>query len=128
MAGVVGTADFLRRVRGGVDVTSIRAESRKPFRIFLCGDLSLIGEMRSLLLSGEGETPTDAAATLETIVLGRPVAMSDEARAVVFLGQHGDREGADLEALFALKLPVYVIIVNPDAEPFGPANPPEKGV
>jgi uncharacterized protein (DUF697 family) len=120
---VLGSADFLRRVRGGVDVMSIRAEARRPFRIFLCGDLALVGELRALLLSGhEGGVPADAAATLETLSLGRPVLAADDAKAVVFLGRPGD--AADFELLAALKLPIFKLIVHPDVVP---ASPPTAG-
>ncbi|MGH7327960.1 MAG: hypothetical protein ACREJX_06385, partial [Polyangiaceae bacterium] len=102
-ASVLGTADLLRRVRGGMDVAGLRAEAKRPFRFFLCGDLSLVAELRSVLLAGpDGTLLMDAGATLETIFPGRPAVVTPEAKAVVFVGQPGDKEGADFGSLFAL--------------------------
>jgi uncharacterized protein (DUF697 family) len=127
-AGVIGSADFFRRVRGGVDVTAIRAEAKRPFRIFLCGDPALIAELRSILLgSGGNGVPPDAGATLETLYPGRPAVMSDEAKAVVFLGRPGDQQGADFGPLFALKLPIFSLTVHADETPSAPLAPPERG-
>lgn len=128
MSGALGTADFLRRIRGGLDVSAIHAEVKRPFRIFLCGDLALIAEMRSLLLSGHGaNVPHDAGATLETLFPGRPAVMSGDARAVVFLGRPGDSSGADFASLTALKLPIFSVSVHPDLTPSSPPNGPEPG-
>jgi uncharacterized protein (DUF697 family) len=127
-SSVLGTADLLRRVRGGVDLGAIRAEAKRPFRIFLCGDLSLVAEMRATLLSGhDANVPADAAATLETLIPGRPAAVTDEAKAVVFLARPGDREGADFASLLALKLPVFSLIVHPEIVPSAPPSAPESG-
>ena len=127
-AGVLGTADLLRRVRGGIDVAGLRAEAKRPFRIFLCGDLSLVAELRSALLAGyDGAAPADAAATLETIFPGRPAVVTQEAKAVVFVGQPGDQDGADFGSLFALKLPIFSLVVHPDVVPSSPPSAPEAG-
>jgi len=126
-SSVLGNVDFLRRVRGGVDVMSIRAEAKRPFRIFLCGDLALVGEMRATLLSGHETIPADAAATLETLVPGRPNVVSDDAKAVVFLGRPGEAEGADFGPLLALKLPILKLTVHPEMESSGPLTAPERG-
>lgn len=127
-SSVLGNVDFLRRVRGGVDVVAIRAEAKRPFRIFLAGDLSLIAELRSTLLSGyDGLVPADAAATLETLVPGRPNVMSNDAKAVVFLGRPGDDAGADLAPLVALKLPVFKVTVHQEHAVSAPVAAPEAG-
>ncbi|HTX02828.1 MAG TPA: hypothetical protein VMD07_04040, partial [Candidatus Acidoferrales bacterium] len=125
---VLGGADFLRRIRGGIDVMSIRAEAKRPFRIFLCGDLALVGELRALLLSGhDGTTPADAAATLETVFSGEPPVSSEDVKAVVFLGRPGDHEGVDLAAMLALKVPVFQLTVHPELAPSHPISAPESG-
>jgi uncharacterized protein (DUF697 family) len=126
VSSVIGAADLFRRVRGGVDVTAMRAEARRPFRFLLCGDLSLVGEMRATLLSGDAAD--DAAPTLETIFPGRPIAVLDDAKAVIFLGRGGDREGADFASLAALKLPIFAVTVDPDAAASAPAKEPEIGL
>ncbi|MGH7661689.1 MAG: hypothetical protein ACRENA_12350 [Vulcanimicrobiaceae bacterium] len=125
-SSVLGTAELLRRVRGGVDVGSIHADVKRPFRIFLCGDLSLIAEMRSTLLTGTSGA-TDASATLETLYPGRPVLTANDTKAVVFLGRPGDQEGADFASLLALKLPIFSVTVHTDVTPSAPANAPESG-
>jgi uncharacterized protein (DUF697 family) len=127
-ASMLGTADLLRRVRGGLDVAGLRAEAKRPFRIFLCGDLSLVAELRSVLLGGtDGAVPLDAPSTLETIFPGRPAVVTPEAKAVVFVGQPGDQEGADFGSLFALKLPIFSLVVHPDVVSSAPPNAPESG-
>ena len=127
-SSVLGNVDFLRRVRGGVDVMAIRAEAKRPFRIFLAGDLALIGELRATLLSGyDNEIPADAAATLETLMPGWPAAISNDAKAVVFLGLPGDDQTADFAPLLALKLPIFKLIVHPEQSVVAPAAPPEAG-
>jgi len=125
---VLGGADLLRRIRGGIDVVSIRAEAKRPFRIFLCGDLSLVGELRALLLSGhDGVIPMDAAATLETVFAGQPPGPTEDAKAVVFLDRPSDREDVDLAPMLALGVPVFKLIVHPELAPSHPASAPEKG-
>jgi len=125
---VLGGADFLRRIRSGIDVMSIRAESKRPFRIFLCGDLALVGELRALLLSGgDGMTPSDAAATLETVFAGGPPASAQDAKAVVILGRPGDHEGVDLAPMLALKVPLFRLTVHPELEPSHPLAAPDRG-
>jgi uncharacterized protein (DUF697 family) len=124
------SADILRLVRKGVDVRAVHAHVRKPFRLYLCGDPSLVAQMRSLLLSGhaDGEIPLDAAACLETIVPDRvqPTIMA-EARAVVFLGYGGDVSSATVAPLRGLNLPIVAVTVDDQAQPSGPALPPARG-
>ena len=128
MSGVLGSADFFRRMRGGVDIGAIHADVKRPFRIFLCGDLALVAQMRSTLLSGgNGTVPSDASATLETLYPGRPTLTGQDAKAIVFLGHPGDHEGADFSALLALGLPIFSLTVHPDVAPSSPSAPPERG-
>src|SRR5579863_8528680 len=125
---VLGGADFLRRMRGGVDVMSIRAEAKRPFRIFLCGDLALVGELRALLLSGhDGMIPADAASTLETVFLGQPPVSTEDAKAVVFLGRPGDHESVDFMPMLALKVPLFKVTVHPELAAAHPLTAPENG-
>ena len=60
------TGDILRLVRKGIDVKTVHANTRKPFRFYLCGDPALVAEMRGLLLDGNNAegVPLDAAACL----------------------------------------------------------------
>src|SRR5581483_5936927 len=115
-------ADILRLVRKGIDVGSLQAHTRKPFRFYLCGDPALVSEFRSLLLSGHDETvPLDAAACLETIVSDRiEPALPNEGRAIFFLGLPGDLAGANIDVLRTMRLPIFAITVDPQAPPSGP--------
>ncbi|MBV8151781.1 MAG: hypothetical protein JO101_07245 [Candidatus Eremiobacteraeota bacterium] len=126
-ASMMGS-EVLKLVRSGVDVASIHAQARHPFRIFLCGDAGLVAEFRAVLLSGHtgGEVPFDAAATLETLVPGRKAIIDNTARAVVFLGRAGDREGAEFRTLLDMQLPTLAVTVDPSSATSGPAAPPEK--
>jgi len=123
------TGEILKLVRKGIDVRAVHAHTRKPFRLYLCGDPALVAEMRSLLLSGHDESvPPDAAACLETIVPGMvQITLTSEARAVLFLGRRGDIASADFGALSALDLPIFAITVDELAQPGGPASPPIAG-
>ena len=105
------TGEILRLVRKGIDVRAVHAHTRKPFRLYLCGDPALVASMRSLLLSGHDESvPPDAAACLETIVPGMAqVTMTREGRAILFLGRRGDALGADFDSLRSLDLPIFAI-------------------
>src|SRR5438552_12563833 len=113
------TGEILKLVRKGIDVRGVQAHTRKPFRLYLCGDPALVAEMRSLLLSGHDESvPPDAAACLETIVPGMAqITLTSEARAVLFLGRRGDIASADLAAVCALNLPIFAITVDEHAQP-----------
>lgn len=126
---MAATGDILRLVRKGIDVRAVHAHTRKPFRLYLCGDPALVASMRSLLLSGHDDSvPPDAAACLETIVPGMAqVTLTREGRAILFLGRRGDATAADLEGLRSLGLPVFAITVEEDAQPGGPASPPAAG-
>jgi len=109
-------------------VMSIRAEAKRPFRIFLCGDLALVGELRALLLSGhDGMIPVDAASTLETVFVGQPPVSTEDAKAVVFLGRPGDHENVDFMPMLALKVPVFKVTVHPELTAAHPLTAPENG-
>ncbi len=128
---MAATADLLRLVRKGVDVKTVHAHTRKPFRFYLCGDPALVAAMRRLLLSGHpgDDLPDDAAACLETIVPGvaQPT-IASEARVVLFLGYAGDVSHATIAPLRALNLPILAITVDETAgTSSGPAAPPVRG-
>jgi uncharacterized protein (DUF697 family) len=131
-ASVIGAAEVFQRLRGSINVGAVQAGARKPFRFLLCGDPALMSDLRSLLLDGHGADgfiPIDAAATLETIdpAGGRKIDTSD-ARCVLFLGRRGDREGARLDLLAGLGLPILALIVDPDVSAAsGPAVAPAAG-
>jgi len=123
------TGEILRLVRKGIDVRAVTAHTRKPFRLYLCGDPALVASMRALLLSGHDDSvPPDAAACLETIVPGMAqVTMTREGRAVLFLGRRGAASAAELGGVRALGLPIFAITVDEEAQPSGPPAPPVAG-
>jgi uncharacterized protein (DUF697 family) len=130
LASALGARDLYRLVRGGIDVKTVHANVRKPFRFLLCGDPALIGQMRALMLRGmeDGSVPDDAPACLETISPNAPLITSpSEVRAVIFLGRRGDRDGAALDTLVTLRVPLFAITVDPEAVPSGPPAPPPAG-
>ncbi|HTV72123.1 MAG TPA: hypothetical protein VME66_00230 [Candidatus Acidoferrales bacterium] len=130
-AGVAALgSDVLSLVRARVRTTAVGSEARRPFRFFLCGDPALVSELRVTLLRGHDDShiPLDAAATLETIdPLRRPTVMSPDARCVIFLGRPGDAAGARLDLLTQLKLPVFVLTVDPNAPAAGSMTAPHPG-
>lgn len=128
-AAAAGARDLFKIVRSGIDVKSVHAHTRKPFRFLLCGDPAAIAELRSLLLSGHDDgVPLDAAACLETVVPGAPLITEPaEVRAVIFLGRRGDLAGADLTSLTVLKVPILALTIDADASPSGPASVPLPG-
>ncbi len=124
------TGDILRMVRKRIDVRTVHAHTRKPFRFYLCGDPALVAAMRALLLSGhkDDDIPLDAAACLETIAPGITRAtVAAEARVVLFLGRGGDVSGTTIAPLRALNLPIIAITVDDAAQTSGPATPPARG-
>jgi uncharacterized protein (DUF697 family) len=131
MASALGAKDLYKLVRQGVDVRGVHAHIRKPFRFLLCGDPALIAQMRALLLSGHADdnVPDDAAACLETISPSAPlITAPSEVRVVLFLGYPGDKEGAYLEPLRALRVPLLAITVDPEiSASSGPAALPAPG-
>jgi uncharacterized protein (DUF697 family) len=129
---VAATADarnLFSLVRKGLDVRSVHAHVRKPFRFLLCGDPALIAELRSLLLSGHDDSvPPHAAACLETIHPQSPVLTNpNEVRAIIFLGRRGDAAAADLGALSVLRVPILALTVDETSPPAGPSAAPEAG-
>ena len=127
MASALGARDLYRLVRNGIDVKAVHANTRKPFRFLLCGDPALIAETRALLLSGHADdsVPLDAAACIETISPSAPlITTPSEVRVVIFLGHPGDREGANLEPLKALKVPILALTLDPDGTASGPITVP----
>jgi uncharacterized protein (DUF697 family) len=115
-------------VRHGLDVRSVQAHVRRPFRFLLCGDPATISELRGLLLSGHAEdnVPADAAACLETIFPHTFVPDgSADVRAVIFLGRQSDTP--QLEPLTTLKVPIFSVAVDPDTPPSGPSSLPAPG-
>ena len=124
------TGDILRLVRKGIDVKTVHAHVRKPFRFYLCGDPALVAAMRAFLLSGhpDDSIPLDAAACLETLAPGMQQApLAPEARVVLFLGYGGDVSGASMAPLRGLNLPIIAITVDEQAQPSGPSTPPPRG-
>jgi uncharacterized protein (DUF697 family) len=118
-------SDLLKLVNAGAKTHAVRADARKPFRFFLCGDPGLVSEMRALLLRGHEATgvPLDAASTLETIDPRRaPIVTGNDARVVLFLGRPGDAAGVPFDVLAALKLPIFVITIDATA---GASLPPQ---
>ncbi|HEV3090230.1 MAG TPA: hypothetical protein VGX91_02180 [Candidatus Cybelea sp.] len=129
MAMAADARNLFRIVRKGIDVRTVRAHVRKPFRFLLCGDPSLMAELRALLLAGHEEAiPAEAMACLETIRLGTPLLTDPrEVRAIVFLGARGDCLGADFATLSTLGVPILALTVDPLATPSGPSSPPARG-
>jgi uncharacterized protein (DUF697 family) len=128
-AAPIGARDLFQLVRKGIDTAAISAQVRKPFRFLLCGDPQLVAEFRGMLLSGHpgAEIPREAAAALETIAPATALAQRYDARAVLFLGRHGDVAGANMRVLGALDLPILAVTVDSEITPSGPATPPLRG-
>nr|MDQ6933093.1 hypothetical protein [Candidatus Eremiobacteraeota bacterium] len=128
MAAAMGANDIFRLVRKGINVNTVRANTKKPFRFLLCGDPVHVASLRTLLLSGhpEGQVPLDAAATLETIDPARSgLGTAGDARCIIFLGRQGDVAGAQLGVLRPLRLPIFAITVDEHAADLtGPASAP----
>jgi uncharacterized protein (DUF697 family) len=128
-AASLGAADLLTLVRKSVGAASVGAEARRPFRFLLCGDPALVSELRALLLHDYDTTIAfDAPATLETIdPLSRPTVLGPDARAVIFLGRPGDAQGAHMDLLIRLGLPIFALTVDADAPAAYPVAPPGAG-
>jgi uncharacterized protein (DUF697 family) len=122
-------AAILERLRGSLNPGAVHAGARRPFKFFLCGDPGLVSELRAVLLAGHDGTtiPFEAAAALETLDAQRAVDTTN-ARAVICLARPADRGHLELQRLTALRLPVFVLVVDRDATaPSGPAQPPPAG-
>lgn len=130
MAAAADARNLFAIVRKGIDVRTVHAHVRKPFRFLLCGDPSLIAQLRSVLLSGHGEmtVPLEAAAALETVRMEAPLLTDPrEVRAAIFLGRRGDCASADFSPLSVLRVPILAVTVDPQGMPGGPTAPPEPG-
>ena len=122
-------AAAFQRLRGSLNVDRVHAGARRPFKFFVCGDPGLLGELRAVLLSGQGgdSIPADAAGAFETLGTQRNIDTTD-ARAVICVGRGTDRDSLGLDKLSALKLPLFVLIVDPEVTaPSGPAQAPGAG-
>ena len=129
-SGVIGAAQTFNRLRSTLNTGAVRAGARQPFKFLLCGDPALVAAFRAVLLDGTGnDTVTfGAAAALETIAPGGAPADLTDARAVLFFGTPADRAGAPVDALGALKLPVFAVLVDADVSATsGPAQAPAAG-
>ncbi len=127
-SGVFGAAQTFNRLRSTLNTGAVHAGARQPFKFLLCGDPALVAAFRALLLDGTGNDTAGAAAALETISPGNaPVDLTD-ARAVLFFGAPDDRAKAPVDALTALKLPVFAVLVDAAVSATsGPAQPPAAG-
>lgn len=122
-------AAVFERLRGSLNVGAVHAGARRPFKFFVCGDPGLLGSLRAVLLAGQdGDTiPPEAAAAFETLDADRAVDTTD-ARAIISVGRATDRGHFGLDKLSALRLPVFVLVVDPDATaPVGPSAAPDAG-
>jgi len=130
-SSVFGAAQTFNRLRSKLNTGAVTAGARQPFKFLLCGDPALVAAFRALLLSGTGSddtVPVEASAALETISpTNGPVDLTD-ARAVLFFGAPADRANAPVDALTALKLPVFAVLVDAAVSATsGPAQPPAAG-
>jgi uncharacterized protein (DUF697 family) len=129
---VFTAAQTFNRLRSRLNTKAVHSGARQPFKFLLCGDPMLVSAFRTMLLSGfEGDAiPHEAAATLETIVPGSGAFVdTTDARAVLFFGRIGDRDGARLAAVTAFKLPVFAVLLDEAASvTSGPASAPGPGV
>jgi uncharacterized protein (DUF697 family) len=129
-SSVFGAAQTFNRLRSTLNTGAVHAGARQPFKFLLCGDHGLIAAFRAVMLAGTGTDtiPLDAAAALETIAPGGPRVDPADARAILFFGHLSDRAGARLDELVPLKLPIFVVLVDPGATATsGPAQAPEPG-
>src|SRR5580658_9276959 len=128
-SSVFGAAQTFNRLRSTLNTGAVHAGARQPFKFLLCGDPALVNAFRALLLDGTGDTvPLDAAAALETISPGNAGIDLTDARAVLFFGSPDDRAHVPADALSALKLPVFAVLVDAAAAATsGPAQPPAAG-
>ena len=125
-SAVAGAAQTFNRLRSTLNTKAVHAGARQPFKFLLCGDPGMVAAFRALLLTGTGDD-TGASAALETFSAGAPADLGD-ARAVLFFGQPADRGAVPLDALTALKLPIFAVLVDPAiAATSGPAQAPLAG-
>ncbi|MGB8150775.1 MAG: hypothetical protein WCE97_06230 [Candidatus Cybelea sp.] len=131
MTAAADARNLFTLVRKSIDVRAVHSHVRKPFRFLLCGDQSLIAQLRAVLLSGHGEmtVPLEAAACLETVGMHTTVVTDPrEIRAVIFLGHPGDCTNADFSPLVVLRVPILALTLDTQGVPAGPAAPPAPGM
>jgi len=129
-SSALGAATLFMRARTGVNLGAVGAEAKRPFRFLICGDPELICTLRGLLLSGHSgdHIPLDAAAVIETVdARGSATLGRSDVKAVLFLGRPGDLAGAKLDVFTALRLPVFALEVDPEADAAGPPSAPVAG-
>jgi uncharacterized protein (DUF697 family) len=124
-AATASAADLLTLVRKRVNTAAVKTEARRPFRFLLCGDPALVAELRALFLRAhpDASVPDDGASTLETIDPQRTTVVAPDTRCVIFLGRAGDADGARLDLLQALNLPVFALTVDPEPAASAPPQP-----
>jgi uncharacterized protein (DUF697 family) len=130
-SSVFGAAQTFNRLRSTLNTGAVHAGARQPFKFLLCGDPGMVAAFRALLLTGTGEETVtlDAPAALETFTPGIGVVDPTDARAVLFFGETSDRAAAPLQALTALKLPVFAVLVDPAVTvTSGPSQAPGPGI
>jgi uncharacterized protein (DUF697 family) len=118
-----------QRLRGSLNAERVHAGARRPFKFFVCGDPALLGELRAVLLAGYGgdSIPPEAAAAFESLGTQTTIDTTD-ARAVICVGRATDRDSLALEKLSALRLPLFVLVVDREVTaPSGPAQAPGPG-
>ncbi len=128
---VFTAAQTFNRLRSRINTGAVQTGARQPFKFLLCGDPMLVSAFRTMLLAGHaGDTiPHEAAATLETILPGSGFIDTTDARAILFFGRIGDRAGARLETVAALKLPVFAVLLDEGASATsGPVTAPKPGM
>jgi uncharacterized protein (DUF697 family) len=127
----IGSADLLTMVRKSIAATARNEDVQRPFRFLLCGDPFLVAEFRALLLrtvEHEDHVPLDAGATLETIdPLRRPTVLGPDARCIIFLARPGDLPGARIDLLEQLRLPIFLVTVDPANPASAPLLAPAAG-
>ena len=118
-----------QRLRGSLNAERVHAGARRPFKFFVCGDPALLGELRAVLLAGHAgdSIPPEAAAAFESLGTQRNIDTTD-ARAVICVGRATDRDSLELAKLSALRLPLLVLVVDPEVTaPSGPSQAPGPG-
>jgi len=126
---MTSAGELFHLARKTVGAAQVHTEVHRPFRFLLCGDPALVADFRALLLFQHGqEVPFDAPSTLETIDPARgATVVGSDARAVIFLARPGDLAGARLDLLEALRLPIFVLTVDPSVPPASPNSAPVAG-
>ena len=130
MTAALGAKDVFRLVRKGIDVRAVHAHVQKPFRFLLCGDPSLVAEMRALLLSGHEDGGTARrCGLLRDDSAGRACAgrRARRSRGAVSRPARAIATGADFSTIAAYNVPILAITVDPPALASGPSSLPAQG-